>query len=177
MGRATREANKARLEMIERHMAWARRQDPLVRALAAYADGCRVFAPTPTTEWAAGHIYHPIFQAVLAPDICEESVTIPAGYRKIIAADDHGAIIAAMPRTAGGRRIEDSYYLELADGLQVVLPGGALAKLTVDAGGRAHLVESDPAAPAPVAAATPATDPVDPPKTARKPRRKAPAAM
>jgi hypothetical protein len=133
---------------IEQHVAWATLQDPIVRTVADYAENCRVFAPTPEAEWKPGYVYYKVLRAVvLSPDICDAQVVIPAGYRKIIAVGDHGKVIAVMPREPGGRTIADSYYIELAEGLELVQPGGKVVKLERQQTGGYVFEEPDVAGP------------------------------
>lgn len=148
MGKATREANKGRMEAIEQHVAWATLQDPIVRALATYSSGCRVYGPTPEGEWKPGFVYYPMTKAVLVPDVCDKQVVIPAGHRRVIAGPDHGKVIAVVLGDPNDEGIANRYMLELAEGLELTLPGGKIAKLVKQSTGGYALEEPDEGEPA-----------------------------
>lgn len=147
MGRATRRANDRanpnRMAEVEQHVAWLILQGPLVEALKHYVGGCRVYSPDPG-EWRPGRVYHKIEKGVLVPDVVEEEITIPAGYRKIYLVKDHGRPMATTLGDPDERGIANNYMLELVEGFELVLPGGKQAKLVKHEVGGYAVEEQNP---------------------------------
>ena len=130
MGKKTRTISKERLEKIKQHMEWAAQQVPLVAALMYFAEGCAVYASSPT-ERSTGefdHAWH-ISRVYLVPeDYCEEAVTIPANSSRLALIDERGkeVLIGADPLAAAAIL---KRYVEIDANLEVVLPGGGAAKM------------------------------------------------
>ena len=129
MGKATREANEKRREEIAQHVAWSTLQDPIVRVLVACAKGGYAYAPMPAGEWKPSFMYYPTTRVVIVPIICNEQVVIPAGYRQMHAVDHRGKYVVEVLGDVDDKGIAKRYMLELAVGLEAVLPGGKVAKL------------------------------------------------
>jgi hypothetical protein len=143
VGKATREANKERMAEIEQHVAWTTLQDPIVRAMAAYTKGCHVYIPTPEGEWRPGFVYFKTCKAVLVPDICDEQVVVPAGYRRLVGVNDHGKLIVTVLGDPDSSGIANRYLIELTEGLEVTVPGGKIVKLMKQNNGGYAFEESD----------------------------------
>lgn len=130
MGRKTTEANKERLQAIKQHIEWAGQQQPLVRALARFAEGCFVYGPAPT-ERSTGEFDHTwnVQQVRLVPEFCEEEVTIPANSVRLALLNDHGlVVVVGVDDPLAGAKM--GRYATLSEDLEVILPGGTVAKMT-----------------------------------------------
>lgn len=130
MGKRTQEANQERLTLIEKHRVWAVRQEPLVKALLRFSQGCFVYGPAPAArgENEFDHDWT-ISRVVLIPEhYCEEPVTIPANHARLGAMDDHGRIVAfgRDPHLADTRMRR---YVEIDSALEAILPGGGKARM------------------------------------------------
>lgn len=128
MGKKTATLNKERVEAVKEHVAWAVQQAPLVEVLSRYAEGCMVFVPFPT-ERSTGQFDHAWVakKAYILPDICEDTVTIPANSARLSLMDDHGRIVSIGPDPLAGaprRR-----YVTIADDIEVVVPGGQVSHM------------------------------------------------
>jgi len=130
MGKKTRTVSKERLETIKQHVEWATQQVPLVAALSQFADGCAVYAPSPT-ERSTGefdHTWH-IQRVFLVPDdYCEEAVTIPANSSRLALMSDKGKEVLIGADPLAGTPLER--YVEIGADLEVILPGGGTARMT-----------------------------------------------
>mgnify|MGYP001583534704 CR=1 FL=1 len=130
MGKATQTVNQERLDQIAGHIKWAAQQSPLVQALLQYSAGCFVYAPA-AEKASTGQFDHEwlLSKAVLVPEShCEEAVTIPAGYVRIGAMNDHDSFVVFGPDPIAEKQPARRYG-GLDTSLSVVLPGGGTAKL------------------------------------------------
>lgn len=172
MGRTTREANQERLTEISKHIIWGNAQAPLVRALASYSGRAHLYAPVLAEADQDGFVYHKVDRMVLVPDVCEDPVTIPAGYARLATVTDHGRDYLAMVRPA---HPVNPFYVEIAEGLEMHKPGGEVVVLTKQVPvGYAFEERKTPAADASAAPADTAA--ASPKKATRKPAAKKPAA-
>jgi hypothetical protein len=131
MSKATQAVNQERLDQIAGHIKWAAQQSPLVKALLQYSTGCFVYAPA-AEKASTGQFDHEwlLSKAVLVPEShCEEAVTIPAGYVRIGALNDHGSFVVLGPDPVAEKQPARRYG-GLDTSLSVVLPGGKTATMT-----------------------------------------------
>lgn len=129
-----------RRELIEQHKAWAALQQPFFAVLARYTHGCRLYGPPPGVPWSE-FVRVPATRMVLLPDICDGEVVIPAGWRRVVGVADHGKMLAAVFDDVDTGGTAHAYYLELGLGLEIVLPGGKVARLAKQEGGRFAIEE------------------------------------
>jgi len=107
----------------------ATQQEPITTALANFAEDCVVFAAAPTAA-STGQFDHSwrVDKVHLVPDHCEKEVVIPANSCRLSLFDDnHKIVVIATDPLAGA---EMRRYVELNDKLEVVLPGGGLARVS-----------------------------------------------
>lgn len=137
MGKATREAKRERNEELEAHATWLALQERLIKFLVAYTEGGLLYAPLPEGEWKAGFVYHKVEKVVSVPIICDKEVIIPAGWRRMVVLPDrakHGRPCACVPSDPDEKHSVNIYILDLGEGLEIVQPGGGIAKLVRDGG-------------------------------------------
>lgn len=129
MGKATMKSKQERNEELRAHESWLSLQKPVLKFLAMYTDGCSLYVPLPEGEWTPGFVYHKVARSILVPFICAKDVTIPAGWRRIVILSDKGRPVACTIGDPDDKGTSNKYMLDLGEGLEIVLPGGTVAKL------------------------------------------------